>query len=80
VRTKLTQAAVERVPLAPDGSAYSTDTELRGFMLIVGGTSKRYYAQTLATIARCVIVAFLLAPSIHRKPAKCELPIGPESQ
>jgi hypothetical protein len=29
VRTKLTQAAVERVPLAPDGSAYYTDTEPR---------------------------------------------------
>lgn len=47
MRTKITQAAVERVPLAPDGSAYYTDTELRGFMLIVGRTSKRYYAQTL---------------------------------
>jgi hypothetical protein len=43
----LTQAAVERAPMAPNGSAYYTDAELCGFMLIVGRTSKRYYAQTL---------------------------------
>jgi hypothetical protein len=43
VRTKITQAALERVPLSPD----RTDTELRGFMLLVGGTSKRYYVQSL---------------------------------
>jgi integrase len=47
VRIKITQAAVERAPLAPGGSATYTDTELRGFMLLVGRTSRRYYAQTL---------------------------------
>jgi integrase len=47
VRTKITQAAVERVPLAPERAATYTDTELRGFMLIVGRTSKRYYVQSL---------------------------------
>jgi hypothetical protein len=38
---------VERVLLAPDGSATYTDIELRGFMLLVGSTSRRYYVQTL---------------------------------
>jgi hypothetical protein len=47
VRIKITQAAVERAPLATDRSATYTDTELRGFMLLVGRTSRGYYAQTL---------------------------------
>lgn len=47
MRTKITQALVERVPLSPGGNATYTDAELRGFMLLVGATSKRYYAQTL---------------------------------
>ena len=47
MRTKITQAVVERVPLSPDRTATYTDTEIRGFMLLVGGTSKRYYVQSL---------------------------------
>jgi hypothetical protein len=47
MKTKITQAFVERVPLSPGRNATYTDCELRGFMLIVGATGKRYYAQTL---------------------------------
>jgi hypothetical protein len=35
VRTKITQAAVERIPLAPERSATYTDTELRGSLGLV---------------------------------------------
>ena len=47
MKVKITQALVERVPLSPERSATYTDTELRGFMLIVGGISKRFYAQAM---------------------------------
>jgi hypothetical protein len=47
VRIKITQAALERAPLALDGLATYTDTELRGFMLLVGRTARRHYVQTL---------------------------------
>jgi len=47
MKTKITQAFVERIPLSPGRNKTYTDAELRGFMLIVGATGKRYYAQTL---------------------------------
>jgi hypothetical protein len=48
LKAEITQALVERVPLTPSHSATNTDTELRGFMLLVGKTAKRYYAQAVA--------------------------------
>jgi len=47
MKTKITQAFVERIPLSPERNATYTDCDLHGFMLIVGATGKRYYAQTL---------------------------------
>ena len=47
MKTKITKALFERVPLSPGPGTSYIDSEMRGFMLVVGVTSKRYYAQTL---------------------------------
>src|ERR1700693_5835121 len=69
MRTKITQALVERVPLSPGGNATYTDAELRGFMLLVGATSKRYYAQTLVN-GRQVRVKVGDHPTLSAKEAR----------
>ncbi|HEU0153014.1 MAG TPA: tyrosine-type recombinase/integrase [Arenimonas sp.] len=48
MQSKITQALVEKAPLPPKGkSSLYADTEMRGFYLIVSGTKRGYYVQSL---------------------------------